>query len=222
MGLIMAAMVASLLLSADSSLNSLATIFTNDFYLRWINPAASERSLVRVGRWASVVILVVTCIRALTLQETPSLMQFLQVGLAYLAAPVVVVFVAGIFWRGATSAAAVVTLIASPFICLACQSASQWASWWPEHLVYWLPIAVALLCLLLISISLVTKRKSDAELRGLIWSRKMSLAAAPNTQFGNDQMVADTIAERTTLFRDHRLWAAVAIVLMIVEVYLLR
>lgn len=224
MGLIMAAMVAGLILSADSSLNSLATIFTHDFYRRWLNPTASEHRLVQVGRVASVGILAVTVTRALTLRETPSLMQFLQVGLAYLAAPVVVVFVAGVFWRGATSAAAVVTLLAAPFVCLACQLGHGWIDGWPMHLVYWLPIAMGVLTLLMAGVSLVTPRKSNDELRGLLWSSKASLSYNEELLARSDTVDAPgrAVCTRAPLWRDHRLWAIVAIILMLLEIYWFR
>lgn len=223
MGLIMAAMVASLLLSADSSLNSLATIFTNDFYRRWIDPHAAEKRLVLVGRLSSIAILVLTSFRALTLKETPSLMQFLQVGLAYLAAPVVVVFAAGIFWRGATSAAAVTTLIASPFVCFTCQSASNWIHWWPQHLVYWMPIAVGLLSFVLLCVSLITHRKTESELAGVIWSPQESLFFSRSKAEASSMLMhnADSLLSISTLY-DPRLWASVAIGIMVAEIYLLR
>lgn len=222
MGLIMAAMVASLLLSADSSLNSLATIFTNDFYRRWISPSASEHALVRVGRISSVGILILAVIRALTLQETPSLMQFLQVGLAYIAAPVVVVFAMGVFWRGATSVAAVCTLLISPFVCLASQLAHHWLNWWPVHLVYWLPIAVAILVLYMLLLSLATPRKNAAELEGLIWSPKSTLGFDQKMLVQQDSSRRRGEAGLSLLWLDHRIWASLAILLMILEIYWLR
>ena len=206
MGLIMAAMIASLMSSADSGLNSLATIFTNDFYHRWFDKQATEQRLVLVGRVASVAILVIAVTRALTMQENPSLMQFLQVGIAYVAAPVIVVFIGGLFWRGATSAAAVSTLLISPGVCLACQSGHKWISWWPTHVVYWLPLAVAILSMVLVGISLCTSQKSAAELAGLIWS--------PQT--------ATQDPDRRRGIRDYRLWAGLAIILMVAEIWWLR
>jgi len=223
-GLVMAAMVAALMSSADSGLNSLATIFTNDFYQRWFHPTASQRQLVTVGRVASVVILVITVARALTMQETPSLMQFLQVGLAYLAAPVIVVFIAGIFWRGATSAAAVTTLLVSPLVCLATQNAHRWFAWWPTHMVYWMPIAVGCLALLMVLISLVTPRTADEKLQDLIWSGRdiWSLADGQGAIRDNTRTGSKAGAIRGSLWRDYRLWAAVGISLMVVEIWWLR
>lgn len=223
-GLVMASMVAALMSSASSGLNSLATIFTNDFYRRWMNPRASEANLVLVGRLSSVAILIVTIARSLTMRETPSLMQFLQVGLVYLAAPVIVVFTAGIFWRGATSIGAVVVLLIAPFVCLACQSAHDWLSWWPSHMVYWMPMAVGVLSLVMALVSLGTTRKPDAELDDLVWSRRQALAYGDELLVRTDrpEKTALTSRDRAPLWRDHRLWAAGAILLMIAEIWWLR
>ena len=232
MGLVMAAMVASLMSSADSGLNSLATIVTNDFYHRWMDREASQQKLVLVGRVASVAILVCAVARALTLQETPSLMQFLQSGLAYLAAPVIVVFIAGVFWRGATSAGAVVTFVAAPFVCLFAQNGhdvlSEWlpgvADWWPQHVVYWLPIAVGLLTALLVGISLFTNRKTDAELEPILWTPERTLTFDQRAFDRSDSPVVadgdkDQGSRRRSWVYDYRLWAVVALILMLIEIW---
>lgn len=242
MGLVMAAMVASLMSSADSGLNSLATIVTNDFYHRWIDRQASATRLVLIGRVASVAILVCAVARALTLQETPSLMQFLQSGLAYLAAPVIVVFIAGLFWRGATSAGAVTTFIAAPLVCLFAQNghtvlnewlpgmftwwSADWFNWWPAHVVYWLPIAVGLLTALLVGISLFTKRKTDAELEPILWTPQQTLTFDQRAfDRSGSPVVADGDKDkgsRRPWVYDYRLWAALALILMVVEIWWFR
>ena len=221
MGLIMATMVASLMSSADSGLNSLATIFTNDFYRRWIDPQASDRTLVLVGRLSSVAILLAIVARALTMQ-VDSLMQFFQVGLAYLAAPVILVFGAGLFWRRATPTAAFATFLVSPFVCYTCQIGHTWWPWWPTSMIFWMLAAVGILFLFLVVVSLATTAKSSADLRGLIWD--------PKRAFASQQPIAKAAAGQPTdqvhapnpsarIWTDHRLWAGLALVLMLLEMW---
>lgn len=211
MGLIMAALIASLMSSADSSLNSLSTIITKDFYHRWINKQATEARLILVGRIACVAVLVCTVWRAMTMAETPSLMQFLQMGLAYVAAPIIVVFLSGVFWRGATSAAAVTTLIVAPFVCLVCQNGNAWiSSSWPTGVVYWLPIAVGILVTLMVVVSLMTRRKSATELEGLIWT--------PHYAFSLEDE-SDSVKGRRRLISDYRFWGVLVLVLLVAEIW---
>ena len=217
MGVIMAAMIASLMSSADSGLNSLATIFTNDFYRRWVKPNASENRLVLVGRIASVGILLISVARALTMDENPSLMQFLQVGLSYLASPVIVVFAAGVFWRGATAAGAATTLLVAPLVSYLCQHAYSWIPWWPSHMVYWMPITVGILFSILFIVSQLTPRKSDEELSGLIWSRADALGKRDDSSHTEQAKMRES-ATPSRRWLDYRLWAVVAIVLMLIEI----
>jgi solute:Na+ symporter, SSS family len=54
-GLMLAAMVSATASTANTLLNMLAAVFTNDVYLKLINTTASEKSQVRVGRSMTVV-----------------------------------------------------------------------------------------------------------------------------------------------------------------------
>ena len=63
-----------------------------------------------------VFVLLVSVTPALLLTDQSSIVQFLLTGLAYIACPVVVIFTVGIFWRRATSAGALTTMILSPIV----------------------------------------------------------------------------------------------------------
>ena len=54
-GLMLAAMVSATASTANTLLNMLAAVFTNDVYKKLINPTASETGLVRIGRTMTVV-----------------------------------------------------------------------------------------------------------------------------------------------------------------------
>ncbi len=54
-GLIVAAMLAAIMSTLDSGINSLATVITKDFYLRFSQPGAGEAAQVRFSRWMTVV-----------------------------------------------------------------------------------------------------------------------------------------------------------------------
>jgi len=73
-------------------------------------PLLTDRQLVRTGRACTALLLVVAVLWAPQLARFPSLWQYLQAVLAYAVPPVVVVFLAGRFWAGATADAAAATL----------------------------------------------------------------------------------------------------------------
>ena len=55
-GLILSAMLAAVMSTLDSGMNSLATVATKDFYLRFYRPSASEHVQVRFSRWMTLII----------------------------------------------------------------------------------------------------------------------------------------------------------------------
>ena len=55
-GLILAAMLAAVMSTLDSGINSLATVVTKDFYLRFFRKDASEPRQVRFSRWMTLAV----------------------------------------------------------------------------------------------------------------------------------------------------------------------
>jgi SSS family solute:Na+ symporter len=110
-GLMIAALLAALMGSMSSVFNSCSTLITMDVYRR-INPNASERRLVTVGRLATlgVVILSILWIPMIRLLSN-QVYQYLQSVQAYIGAPITAVFLTGILWKRATGKAAITTLI---------------------------------------------------------------------------------------------------------------
>ncbi len=109
-GLVIAAFVAATTVATGSLLNSASTLVTIDL-IRRARPQLSDRSAVRTGRWATVLLLGVAVIWTPQLENLPSLWQYLQGMLAYAVPPAVTLFGVGLFWRGATGTAAVVTMV---------------------------------------------------------------------------------------------------------------
>ncbi|MEW6235032.1 MAG: sodium/solute symporter [Candidatus Omnitrophota bacterium] len=99
-GLFLAALFGAIQSTVNSVLNSTATIFTLDIYKRWIRPDASEKSLVLMGMWSSVIILVVSIVLAgfIGLIKV-SLFVYIQSLYAFFAPPFAAIFLLGILFR---------------------------------------------------------------------------------------------------------------------------
>src|SRR5277367_843697 len=110
-GLVVAGFVAATMVSIASMLNSASTLITMDV-VKQLKPNLSDAQIVRIGRVSTVGILVVAVAWAPQLQLFPSLWQYLQGVLAYVVPPVVAVFLAGMFWRGANADGAAAAMIA--------------------------------------------------------------------------------------------------------------
>jgi SSS family solute:Na+ symporter len=110
-GLILAGMAAALMSNVSSVLNSASTIATMDLYGKIVRPQASERELVRFGRWSGVAILIISMGTAYYYsQQRLSLYEQLQSIFFFIAPPFAVIFLVGLLWRRATAEAAVWTI----------------------------------------------------------------------------------------------------------------
>ena len=110
-GLIIAALVAAIMSSVDSTLNSASTLVTMDF-IKKLRPEASNRTLVVAGRVVTFTFMALAILWAPQIINFPDIWTYLQTMLAYLAPPVVACFVMGIFWKRANRHSAFWGLIA--------------------------------------------------------------------------------------------------------------
>lgn len=109
-GLLAAALLAALMSTVSAALNSAATLFTHDLYLRF-RPHADDRRLILVGRLVTFAGMVLAVVWSPFLGRYPTVFQGINAAICYIAPPITVVFVFGVFWRGASSRAAIATLV---------------------------------------------------------------------------------------------------------------
>ncbi len=113
-GLAFAALVAAVVSSLASMLNSTSTIFTLDIYKGVINKKASEKQLVKIGRITAFLALVIAMITAKPLLGgLDQAFQYIQEYTGFIYPGVVVVFGMGLLWKRATNRAALWTTIAT-------------------------------------------------------------------------------------------------------------
>jgi len=114
LGLVFAALTAAIVASTASKINSIATIFTLDLYARKFRPEASERHLVRVGRITACVATVIGIFAARPLLGgLDQAFQYIQEFSGFVTPGILVIFLTGLFWRGATEAGALAGAVAS-------------------------------------------------------------------------------------------------------------
>ena len=113
LGLVFAALIAAIVASMGSKINSIATIFTMDVY-RPLRPGTSQQQLVLIGRTTAVVALVtaVLCERPL-LGSFDQAFQYIQEFTGFFTPGICVIFLLGMFWARCTAAGALVAAIGS-------------------------------------------------------------------------------------------------------------
>ncbi len=117
-GLVLAALVAAIVSSLASMLNSTSTIFTMDIYKPYIGKGSDEQKLVKVGRIVAGVALVIAVLLAPLLGSIPQMFQYIQEYTGLVSPGVLAVFLMGLFWKKTTNKAAIVGIIASIIIAL--------------------------------------------------------------------------------------------------------
>ncbi len=98
-GLLAGGLLAALMASLASVYNACSTLFTMDIYQK-MKPQASDKELVRVGRIATGVVVLLGMVWILMMGRISStLYQYLQSVQSYLAPPIAAVFLLGVFFK---------------------------------------------------------------------------------------------------------------------------
>jgi len=113
LGLVFAALIAAIVASMGSKINSIATIFTMDVY-RPLRPQASQQHLVWVGRTAAAAALLIAIVMAKPLLGSfDQAFQYIQEFTGFFTPGICVIFLLGMFWERCTAAGALVAAIGS-------------------------------------------------------------------------------------------------------------
>lgn len=112
-GLAFAALVAAVVSSLASMMNSISTIFTMDLYREFIRKDSSETHLVKVGRWVSVLALVIAIVVAPSLGQFDQAFQFIQEFTGFISPGALAIFLAGFFFKKANANGALAASIAT-------------------------------------------------------------------------------------------------------------
>jgi solute:Na+ symporter, SSS family len=105
-GVAFAALTAAVVASLAGKANSISTIFSLDIFKKFINKNASETTIVRTGRWAVIISMLLASLVAPALKTLDQAYQFIQEYVGFISPGVLAIFLLGIFWKRTTSAAA--------------------------------------------------------------------------------------------------------------------
>jgi len=109
-GIVVAGLLAALMSSLAGVFNASSTLFTMDLYSKF-RPNVSEKQLVRVGRIATAVMVVIGLLWIPVIQGSHGLYDYLQSVQGYLAPPIFVVFFFGVFNKRLNAKGALAALL---------------------------------------------------------------------------------------------------------------
>ncbi|MGE8291576.1 MAG: sodium:solute symporter family transporter [Sphingobacterium sp.] len=166
LGLSIAALIASLVDTVSSSLNSFCTVFTLDVVQQF--KVLNSNQQRRMGKWVTVLVALAGIGIAMLFSYSGKGFFDLTQGLvSILAPPLAVVFLWGVIWRGVNGIAAEVVLYGGGLACLVlgiCHVLNYpYQGYWPHFLMLSFYIFVAL-SLVIVAVSLLTKSKANLEI----------------------------------------------------------
>lgn len=97
-GVVVAGLLSALMGSLAGVFNACSTLFTVDLYGK-LRPGASQHQIVRTGRIATAVMILIALAWIPVIQGAHGLYDYLQSVQGYLAPPIFVVFFSGVFWK---------------------------------------------------------------------------------------------------------------------------
>ena len=104
-GLIIAGLMAAIMSSVDSALNSASTLITLDF-IAPRRPGLDAKALARLGRVITLLLVSIAAVWAPMIDQFPGLFAYLQQGFAYVTPPLVAIFLLGMFGHSIGASAA--------------------------------------------------------------------------------------------------------------------
>ncbi|MCL4401554.1 MAG: sodium:solute symporter family protein [Acidobacteria bacterium] len=181
LGLGITALIAGFMSGMAGNVSAFATVWTYDIYRPFVNKRATDSHYVAVGRWSTILGVLVSIGTAYLVMQFQSIMDYVQALFSFFIAPLFGTVLLGMLWRRATPAGGFWGLLAGTV-----SSVAMWA--WvklnPEALRY---IALSpnakdmaenmyralwswIICVLVtIAVSLATTPKPDKELTGLVY-----------------------------------------------------
>ena len=181
-GLVVCGILAALMSSLASLFNSSAMLFTIDFWKR-LKPQTSEKSLVRIGQIATVVIVVLGILWIPIMRSVGNVLyNYLQDVQSVLAPGIAAAFLLGICWKRASAKGGMWGLLSGIIIGLTRLGAKVYYSNTPDAADSWFKaifydfnwlffcgVMLIVCCLIVIFVSLITKAPDEKKIQGLVF-----------------------------------------------------
>ncbi len=162
-GLAFAALTAAIVASLAGKANSISTIFSLDIYKKFFNKSASEKQLVRTGRWAVIIAMLLACLVAPALRSLDQAYQFIQEYVGFISPGVLAIFLLGFFWKRTTASAALAAALLTIPLSTLLKFLPIWTSGtFPDYpFLDRMSIVFVFLVLLMIIMSLLDRKSKD-------------------------------------------------------------
>ena len=182
LGLGITALVAGFMSGMAGNVSAFSTVWTYDIYGAYLNKRAPDKHYVLMGRWSTVIGMIVSVLTAYLVMRAASIMDYVQALFSFFIAPLFGTVILGMLWKRATNLGGFLGLLAG--------TASSIGMW--VYTTYGGPQALSrialspdakpmaenmfralwswLICVIVtVVVSLMTKPRPESELNGLVY-----------------------------------------------------
>jgi SSS family solute:Na+ symporter len=182
LGLGVTALIAGFMSGMAGNVSAFATVWTYDIYRPYINKRGTDGHYLSVGRWSTIVGVIVSIGTAYLVTHFKSIMDYMQALVSFFIAPLFGTVILGMLWKRATPKGGFWGLLAGTVSSIGMYTAVVMHPEWLRYVALSTdakPMAENLyralwswlICVFVtIIVSLVTTQKSPAELRGLVYA----------------------------------------------------
>lgn len=194
-GLVLAGLIGAILSTIDSMMNSTATLFTFDFYQKYLRPQATEKQLIRVGQVAMLCLVgAAVGISLLYGEKKHDVFNQMVDYNGYLVPGVLVAFLAGILQTRMTATGAFASILSGPVISIVLEQGHALLFQQKLQAFHRIGLTGVGCYLVLWLVSLRTVKERSAEREQFVWSRcrhdKSLLPQAPRPWWQSDRLWA--------------------------------
>ncbi|MCC5912971.1 MAG: sodium:solute symporter [Balneolaceae bacterium] len=190
-GIVLAGLIAAIMSSIDSTLNSASTLITMDF-VKPKNPNLTSKQVAKIGRWTTLILMVVAAAWAPMIQQFPGMFQYIQEAFAYVVPPVVAIFIMGMFWRRGNRHAAFWTLLGGHSLSLVIFILVQ-LNVVNIHFTITAGLLTLISVIIFTVVSLTGEKPPKEKTEGIIWKKDDMKPEDPDTPWYKDYRVHSVI-----------------------------
>jgi solute:Na+ symporter, SSS family len=210
LGLGITALIAGFMSGMAGNVSAFSAVWTYDIYRPLINKKARDEHYVTIGRWATILGVVISIVAAYLVMHAQGIMDYVQALFSFFISPLLGVVLMGMFWKRATREGGFWGLLIGTLTSI---SLWAWVHFYPAALRYvalstdakamaedmyralWSVITALLVTFV---VSLFTKARPVAELNGLVYGA----TTLP-------------VEEPVRFYKNEWFWTAIAIVLFL-------
>ena len=211
LGLGITALIAGFMSGMAGNVSAFTTVWTYDIYATLINPNVSDDFKVKMGRWVTVIGVIISIGTAYLVMQAQSIMDYVQALFSFFIAPLFGTVILGMLWKRATPAGGWTGLLAGT---LSSVGMYTWVKIDPNAVRYvalsmdaqdqaqnmFRALWSCLICMIVtIVVSYMTKPKPDSELKDVVYG----LTPIPKT-------------EHVSWFHSPIFWAVVVAVIFVI------